>query len=164
MPDQKQPRSGSPHVYTAAELAASLGGYLDGASAGDRIIRSVAPLDSAGPDDLSWIGSPLYLKLVPASAAGVILAGENDELPQGGVPPQGCTVIRVADPDAAVVEALALLARGSSLEAVQEAGAVVPIRRPRRFARSARVPALLPGVRRSEMRCRRAGTSKRVPD
>ncbi|MCK4342802.1 MAG: UDP-3-O-(3-hydroxymyristoyl)glucosamine N-acyltransferase [Phycisphaerae bacterium] len=87
---------------TAADLADRLGGFLRGD--GSRIVRTVAPLDEAGPDTLSWLGSPDYLPKLAASKAGVVLIPADCE-----VPPKR-TTIRVSDPDLALCEALRCLA------------------------------------------------------
>lgn len=89
-------------TITAAELARRVHGTLEGD--GQRPVRTVAPLDEAGPDALSWVGDPKYLPRLANSQAGVVL------LPTDCKVPTGHTVIRVADPDLAVCTALACLA------------------------------------------------------
>jgi UDP-3-O-[3-hydroxymyristoyl] glucosamine N-acyltransferase len=84
----------------AAELAARLGGVLEGDATA--VIRGVAPLQSAGPTDLSGVGSDKYVPLVASSAAAVVLA------PAGWDIPGNRTLIRVADPDLAMCEVLTL--------------------------------------------------------
>ncbi len=74
----------------ARAAAALVGGQLVGE---DRELRTVAPLDRAGPDDLAYATGPL-----PAGcAAGVLLATR---------PTAGRTVIVVADPRAAFAKLL----------------------------------------------------------
>lgn len=91
-----------PPSISAAELAGRLGGELSGD--GTRVVRSVAPLDEAQPDSLSWLGSPEYLPRLTTSKAGVVL------VPPGcDVPPERTTIC-VADPDLALCEALRCLA------------------------------------------------------
>lgn len=87
---------------TAEELAHRLGGTLRGD--GTRVIRAVATLEQAGPDTLSWVGSPDFLPQASKSKAGVLLVTEGCSLPPDR------TVIRVTDPDVAVCEVLEYLA------------------------------------------------------
>jgi len=89
-------------AITAGELARLVGGILSGQS--ERLIRGVATLEEAGPDDLSWVGEARHLARLAASAAGVVL------VPTGSALPEGRTVIQVADPDLALCTALAALA------------------------------------------------------
>ncbi len=83
---------------TVADLARRLGATFEGD--GTRVIRAVATLEQAGPDALSWVGTPEVLPRVSRSRAGALLA------PQGCSLPPGSPVIRVADPDEAVCEVL----------------------------------------------------------
>ena len=87
---------------TAAELAERIGGTLEGDPT--KVIRTAATLEQAGPDALSWVGAPEFLHKAASSDAGVFL------LPEGCALPGDRTVIRVADPDAALCEALRCLA------------------------------------------------------
>jgi len=85
-------------LITARELATRLGGTLHGDAA--KVIRGVATLEQAGPDEVSWVGSPDFLARAVTSRAGVLL------LPQGCSPASERTVIYVADPDAAICDVL----------------------------------------------------------
>ena len=87
---------------TAAELAERIEGTLEGDPT--KVIRTVATLDEAEPDALSWVGAPAFLKKAAQSKAGVVLLPEDCTLPPDR------TVIRVADPDAALCEVLRYLA------------------------------------------------------
>lgn len=107
---------------TPGELAARLNAPLEG-DAGRRLY-TVATLEEAGPEALSWLGSPKYLSALESTRAGAIL------VPPDCRAPVGCTVIRVADPDLALCEALRMLGRpvptvppGIHATAVIEAGA-----------------------------------------
>ncbi len=91
----------SPSI-TAVELAKRVGGTLSGDGA--RVVKTVASLDEAGPDALSWLGSLDYLPKLAASRAGVVL------VPQGCEVPADRTTISVSDPDLAMCEALSFLA------------------------------------------------------
>jgi len=57
---------------TAAEVAAAAGGTLVAGDADTRV-SAVAPLDRAGPDDLSFISHSKYAEMFATSQAGVIL-------------------------------------------------------------------------------------------
>jgi len=96
------PKMGEPRALSAAELAQRLGGLVEGDE--HRLVRGVGTLEQAGPDGLSWVGSPEMLPRAAASNAGVVL------IPEGCALPSDRTVIRVRDPDTAFCEALELLA------------------------------------------------------
>ena len=83
---------------TVEELARRLGGMYEGDGA--LVIRGVATLELAGPDMLSWVGDSAVLPRLVESRAGVALVPGNCSIPTGR------TVIRVADPDLAVCDAL----------------------------------------------------------
>ena len=87
---------------SAGELTRRLGGTLQGD--GGTIIRIVATLQQAGPDALSWVGSPEFLARASGSKAGVLL------VPRGCSLPPERTAIYVADPDAALCDVLEYLA------------------------------------------------------
>jgi UDP-3-O-[3-hydroxymyristoyl] glucosamine N-acyltransferase len=71
-------------VLTAAAIAELVGGTLIGD--GSIRVRAIAPLDRAGPSDLSFLGAPKYAAAFAASRAGVVLiAPELAESP-GPVP------------------------------------------------------------------------------
>ncbi len=66
--------------YTLAELAALTGSRLEGS--GERRIHGVAPLESAGPDDISFLANPRYrAHLGETRAAAVILADAESAEP-----------------------------------------------------------------------------------
>jgi UDP-3-O-[3-hydroxymyristoyl] glucosamine N-acyltransferase len=90
-------------TFTADDLATRLGGTIEGD--GTREVTTVATLDQATPDSLSWVGDRRYVASVNGSRAGVILAASN------GPTLQGRTVIRVKDPDVALVQVLGWFAR-----------------------------------------------------
>ncbi len=88
---------------TAGELAVRLGGTLSGDPT--RVVRGVAPLVDAGPEDVAWIAHPKYAAQLARSRAGLLLA------PESGIEiPAGRDVVRVPDPDASLTLVLALLA------------------------------------------------------
>lgn len=72
------PSSGSKDIsgdgactITAEAIAALVGGELVGD--GSAVVSAVAPLDRAGPNDLSFLGSAKYAELFALSSAGVVL-------------------------------------------------------------------------------------------
>lgn len=88
--------------HTIAELAARCGGrFLGPEQAGAKRIRTVAALNEAGPDDISWVVSPKHAKEVPASGAAAIVGTEA----LLGSDPRG---IVVRDPSAAIADILDL--------------------------------------------------------
>ena len=87
---------------TAADLAARLGARLEGEGA--LLLRGVAGLEEAGPDQLSFLANRRYLPALRSTRAGAVLVGLQEE-----VPPH-CTLLRVADPYLAFAQALDLFA------------------------------------------------------
>lgn len=67
---------------TIAQIAAHVEGTLRGDA--ERRISGVAPVDLAGPDDLSFVANPRYLPYVQDSLAGVLLVPESllDRVPE----------------------------------------------------------------------------------
>ena len=65
------PRPAGVPALTAAEIAALIGGTLAGE--GKRQVCGVAPLDRAGPDELSFLADKRYVMHLGASRAGVVL-------------------------------------------------------------------------------------------
>lgn len=55
-------------------------------------------MDSAGPNELSWLGSSAYQRLLKTTQAGAVL------VPRSCAVPEGLTVIRVDDPDLAACQ------------------------------------------------------------
>ena len=79
-----------------SEIADLLGGRADGNVA--REIHSVAALETAGPEDLSFAEGPRALAQAAGSQAGCILVGEGESVP-------GRTTIALANPKWAFVRA-----------------------------------------------------------
>jgi UDP-3-O-[3-hydroxymyristoyl] glucosamine N-acyltransferase len=88
---------------SVSELSRLIAGEVEGD--GERIVRGVAPLEGAGPDDLSFVANPRYLRYLPTTAAGAVL------LPRAldSAPPAGVVAIRVDDPYAALAAVLPVL-------------------------------------------------------
>jgi UDP-3-O-[3-hydroxymyristoyl] glucosamine N-acyltransferase len=103
--------AGSPHpaegpALTAAEIAGIVGGALIGE--GSRLVRSVAPLIRAGPDELSFLADKRYAPLLAETKAGVVLvAPEYADAAGGGEQSR----IVVARPHDALVALLPRFAR-----------------------------------------------------
>ena len=85
--------------FTLAELATALGATLEGDPR--RVVTGVAPLDSAGPDHVSFLTDPRYGDAAKASRAGAFVAGANAV----GLP---APVLRVRAPQQALVDLLNL--------------------------------------------------------
>ena len=88
---------------SAREIAALTGGRLVGPA--DVTIARVAPLERAGPGDLSFLAAPRYLPYFHRSNAGVVLCTEAQAQETGGP----ATRIVVADPKAALLAVLPVL-------------------------------------------------------
>jgi UDP-3-O-[3-hydroxymyristoyl] glucosamine N-acyltransferase len=79
------------------ELAERVGGSVVGD--GSRTIRDVAPLDAAGPDDLSFLTNPRYRPLAEATRAGAVMVKPGTSLP-------GHDLLVVPEPYVSLVEIL----------------------------------------------------------
>ena len=85
--------------FTLGEVAAALGARLEGDPG--RRVRAVAPLETAGPEEISFVLGPRYAGLAARSRAGAIVAPEGlADLPG--------PVLRVAAPPAALIALLRL--------------------------------------------------------
>jgi UDP-3-O-[3-hydroxymyristoyl] glucosamine N-acyltransferase len=94
-----------PTARTLAELAAAVGGTLHGD--GDIAIAGIAPLDRAGPGQLSFLASPKYAPLLAESGAAAILVS-----PELRETPGRCeNRVVVAKPHEAILALLPLLYR-----------------------------------------------------
>jgi UDP-3-O-[3-hydroxymyristoyl] glucosamine N-acyltransferase len=60
---------------TLGRLADALGASLEGDA--ERVVTGVAPLEAAGPGDVSFLTDPRYLKQAESSRAGAFLVGRN---------------------------------------------------------------------------------------
>src|SRR5438552_3786219 len=97
---------------SASEIAALTGGRLVGP--GTVTVAGIAPLERAGPGDLSFLASPRYAPYFERTSASVVLVAPALESTNGG--PE--TRIVVADPYAALLVVLPVLYP----QAVWEAG------------------------------------------
>lgn len=110
---------------TLAEVARIAGGELTGD--GERAVTGVAPLDEAGPEQLSFVASPRYVAYISTTRAAAILLGRDPALEL----PPGLAAVRVDDPHAALARILPVLypeasaPRGIHPTAIVEQGAEV---------------------------------------
>ncbi len=84
-------------ALTADAIARELGGEVVGR--GDTAVGAIAPLDRAGPGQLSFCGSPKYGALMAGSAAGVILVSPQT----ASLPSTAAARIVVANPHDALL-------------------------------------------------------------
>jgi UDP-3-O-[3-hydroxymyristoyl] glucosamine N-acyltransferase len=76
-------------TYTLAELAARVGGEVAGDAS--LVVEGVAPLEAAGPSQLSFFSNKKYRRAFEASRAGAVI------VEPGAAAPAGRTVLRVAN-------------------------------------------------------------------
>ncbi|HEY3174623.1 MAG TPA: UDP-3-O-(3-hydroxymyristoyl)glucosamine N-acyltransferase [Candidatus Polarisedimenticolia bacterium] len=84
---------------TLGDLARSLSGRVEGDPA--LVVEGIAPLDTAGPRDLSFLANPRYLPRARATGAGAVMVGPDVSLP-------GRNLLVVADPYLALASLLEL--------------------------------------------------------
>lgn len=99
--------------FTARELAERVAGELEGDP--ERRVSAVAPVERAGPDDLTFVTGPGYARRLADASPAAILAPRGLELPRprdagpGTAGADGTpTLIRVADPQLALARILPL--------------------------------------------------------
>lgn len=73
--DVRQAGGGGARTLTAAAIATALSGRLVGD--GDAAVSAVAPLDRAGPSELSFLTAPRYAPLLGTTRAGVVLVAPD---------------------------------------------------------------------------------------
>ncbi len=106
-------------MTTVGALAALVGGRVVGDP--DRQLRGVADLDSAGPDQLSFLANPKYVASFARTRAGAVLV---DEAMAAGAGP-GVTLVVCADPYLALARVAQELAPPTRWPAGIEGGAHV---------------------------------------
>lgn len=89
----------APVSRTLREIAAAVGGRVEGDE--EKRIDGVAPIELAGPGQITFLANPKYLKRAVEAKPGAILAAPGIDLP-------GVHVVRVADPYLAMARVLAL--------------------------------------------------------
>ena len=115
------------------DLAAAVGGAVEGDPS--TLIDDVAPLESAGPRQISFLANPKYLRQALQARPGAVLAAPGIDLP-------GLNVVRVKDPYLAMARILALFHPPERIEPGVRVGASVG-----RDARIDPSAAVLEGVR-----------------
>jgi UDP-3-O-[3-hydroxymyristoyl] glucosamine N-acyltransferase len=108
---------------TTAEIASFLNGKLSGS--GDVVIHGVAKIEEAGPQELTFVANPRYVKYLDTTGAGAVLVGPGVTYNRG-------VLIEVADPYAGFLLLLehfhpvvSWLARGVHPTAVVDPTAVI---------------------------------------
>lgn len=97
-------------------LAERVGGTLEGDP--DRPISGVAPLDRAGPGEITFLSNARYIEQARRSRPGAIIASPGSELP-------GMNVIRVQDPYLAMARLLGYFHPPERVEPGVRPGAMV---------------------------------------
>jgi UDP-3-O-[3-hydroxymyristoyl] glucosamine N-acyltransferase len=64
-------------ALSLAELAEMAGASLPEGADGARLVDSVAPLESAGPDDVAYMDNPKYAEALSATRAGICLVSKR---------------------------------------------------------------------------------------
>ncbi|MBS3734110.1 MAG: UDP-3-O-(3-hydroxymyristoyl)glucosamine N-acyltransferase [Phycisphaerae bacterium] len=85
---------------TLADLAERLNGRLEGDA--DRVVRGVAPVETADRDELSFLANEKYHRHAAKTSAAVLLVGEDFDAPVA----DGTALIRCEDPYFAFREAM----------------------------------------------------------
>lgn len=80
-------------------LARELGARVEGDC--DAEITGIAPLDEAGPGEISFLAHPKYRRMLATTRAAAVIVGEGDDV-------QASVLLKVADPYLAFVKAAAL--------------------------------------------------------
>jgi UDP-3-O-[3-hydroxymyristoyl] glucosamine N-acyltransferase len=102
--------------WTLGDLARQLSGRVEGDPA--LVVEGIAPLDAAGPRDLSFLANPRYLPRARATRAGAVMVGPGVELP-------GVSLLVVSDPYLALASVLGLFHPGRRPEPGIHPAAVV---------------------------------------
>ena len=100
------------------DLARELGARVEGS--GDIEIAGIAPLDEAGPGQLSFLAHPKYRPMLASTRASAVIVGEDDVA-------DGPVLLRVADPYLAFVKAATLFDLRPGLAAGIHPTAVVDV-------------------------------------
>ena len=91
-----------------SELAALVGGRLEGAAPPDAEITGVSSLHDALPGDVSFLANPKYAKHLASTKATAVLVREDCDLPP---PEAGGALLRVESPDLAFAKAVPLFTK-----------------------------------------------------
>lgn len=91
-----------------SELAALVGGRLEGDAPPDAEITGVSSLHDALPGDVSFLANPKYAKQLASTKATAVLVREDCDLPP---PEAGGALLRVESPDLAFAKAVPLFTK-----------------------------------------------------
>src|SRR5262245_18375252 len=94
--------------FTIADLGRRIGAEIGGAANADKLLRDVAPLQAATPDDLAFLDNRRYVEAFPKTQACAVIV--NAKL--AGDAPPGSTLLITAQP----YRAYALAAQAFYLE------------------------------------------------
>src|SRR5258708_36087060 len=83
--------------FTVADIARRSGATVAGAGESQRILRDVAPLDAAGPDDLTFLDNRKYVAAFRETRAGAAFA----QSALAAAAPPGVTLLATGQPDRA---------------------------------------------------------------
>ncbi len=109
--------------FALKELAALAGAVLARAEDGKKMIQDIAPLSTAGPEDLTFLSGGRYREAFTRTRAGACLTEENCREPG----PQGTSLLRCADPAAAYARvAKAFYPDAARPQGVWQASGVAP--------------------------------------
>lgn len=97
-----------------SELAALVGGRLEGAASPDSEISGVSSLHDALPGDVSFLANPKYAKQLAATKATAVLVREDCALPP---PEAGGALVLVESPDLAFAKAVPLFTKPAIVRA-----------------------------------------------
>jgi UDP-3-O-[3-hydroxymyristoyl] glucosamine N-acyltransferase len=140
----------APGRFTLGELAAALGATLEGDPA--RVVTGVAPLDRAGPADISFLTDARHRTAARASRAGAFLApADVTDLPgptlRVAAPPQALiTLLRLFHPPVPVspgVDPTAAIAPEARLDPTASVGPLAVVAARARVGARVRVGALV---------------------
>jgi UDP-3-O-[3-hydroxymyristoyl] glucosamine N-acyltransferase len=92
MPDPRFYTVGGP--FRLVELARIAGAELRPDGVGERAAKDVAPLDAAGPDEISFLDNPRYVEAFKASRAGACLVSPE----RAGDAPRGMALLITKNP------------------------------------------------------------------
>ncbi len=80
--------------FTVAEIARRTGATIGGAGEAERLLRDVASLETAGPDDVTWLDNRKYLSAFRATRAGAAFVHPD----LAGEAPKSTTLLITAQP------------------------------------------------------------------
>ncbi|MHC4983655.1 MAG: UDP-3-O-(3-hydroxymyristoyl)glucosamine N-acyltransferase [Planctomycetota bacterium] len=110
---------------TLSKLAGLLGGRLEGR--GERIVKGLGALESAGPDEVTFLANVRYEKFMSGTSAAAVIVAEDYKGPK----PEKAALIRCKDPYFAFREAMVAFCgfREVDFEGIDERADVHPTAR-----------------------------------